>query len=55
MFSCFALILWGFSIDPLLLLYNSTEQETTVLSIFKFQAPSGTQTDLGLFWRYYFS
>jgi hypothetical protein len=35
--------------DPLLLVYNSAEQEILVLSIFKFQGPYGTQTELGFF------
>ena len=40
-------VLWGFSMNPLLLVYNSTEQESPVLCIFKFQGPYGTQMDLG--------
>jgi hypothetical protein len=51
----FCIDLWGFSIDPLYLVHKSTEQETLILCIFKFQGPSGTQTELGFFWRNYFS
>jgi hypothetical protein len=47
----FSIDLWGFFIDLLLLIYNSTEQETLVLSFFTFQGFSGTQTKLGFFWR----
>jgi hypothetical protein len=50
----FCIDLRGFSFDPLYLVYNSAEQKTPVLCIFKFQGPSGTQTKLGFFWRYYF-
>jgi hypothetical protein len=45
----FCINLWGFSIDPLLLVYNSAEHETPVLCIFKFQVPYGTQTERKLF------
>jgi hypothetical protein len=45
----FCIDLWGLSIDPFYLVYNSAEQETSVLRIFKFQGPSGTQTKLGFF------
>jgi hypothetical protein len=38
-----------FSIDPLLLFYNSTERETPILSIFTFHGPYKTQTELGFF------
>jgi hypothetical protein len=50
----FCIDLWGLSIDPLYLVYNSAEQQTPILCIFKFQGPSGTQTELGFFWRNYF-
>jgi hypothetical protein len=42
----FCIDLWGFSIDPLSLVYNSAKQETPILRIFKFQGPSRTQTEL---------
>jgi len=45
----FCIDLWGFSVDPLSLVYNSAEQENPVLCIFKFQGPYGTQMDLGFF------
>ena len=45
----FCIDLWGLSVDPLSLVYNSTEHENPVLCIFKFQGPYGTQTDLGFF------
>jgi hypothetical protein len=41
--------LWGFSIDPPYLGYNSTEQETLFCVFFKFHGPSKTQTELGFF------
>jgi hypothetical protein len=41
--------LWGFTIDTLSLVYNSTEQETHVLCIFKFHRPYGTQMERGFF------
>jgi hypothetical protein len=41
--------LWGFSIDPPYLGYNSTEHENPILCIFMFQEPSWTQIDLGFF------
>jgi hypothetical protein len=47
--------LWGFFISPPYLGYNSAKHETPDLCIFKFQGPSRTQTELGFFWRYYFS
>ena len=42
-------VLWGFSTNPLSLVYNSVEQETPVFGIFTFQGPYGRQTDLGFF------
>jgi hypothetical protein len=47
----FCIDLRGFFIDPLYLVYNFAEHETPVLCIFKFHAPSGTQMELGFFWR----
>ena len=44
-------VLWGFSTNPLSLVYNSAEQETPVFGIFTFQGPYGTQIGLGFFWR----
>jgi hypothetical protein len=51
----FCIDLWGLSIDPLYLVYNYAEHETPVLCFFKFHGLSGTQTELGFFWRNYFS
>jgi hypothetical protein len=51
----FCIDLWGFSIDPIYLVYNSSEQETLCYVFFKFRGPSGTLTEIGLFWHYYFS
>ena len=42
-------ILWGFFTNPLLLVYNSAEQETLVFGIFTFQGPYRTQIGLGFF------
>jgi hypothetical protein len=39
----------GIFIDLLYLVYSFAEQETPMLCIFKFQGPSGTQTELGFF------
>jgi hypothetical protein len=50
----FCIVLRGFSIDPLYLVYNSIEQEAPVLHIFKFHGPSGTQTELIFLWHGYF-
>jgi hypothetical protein len=50
----FCIDLWGFSIDPPYLGYNSAEQEAHVLHIFTFQGPSGTQIEQGFFWSHYF-
>jgi hypothetical protein len=47
--------LWGFSINPDYLVYNSAEQETHVLYIFNFHEPSRTKIELEFFWRDYFS
>jgi hypothetical protein len=48
------IVLRGFSIDPLYLVYNSVEQEAPVLHIFKFHGPSGTQRELIFLWHGYF-
>jgi hypothetical protein len=46
--------MYQFSIDPPYFGYNSVEHETPLLFILTFQRPSGTQIDLGFFWREYF-
>ena len=51
---CYLHVLWGFSKNPLSLVYNSAELETPVFGIFEFQGPYGRQTDLGFFWSSYF-
>jgi hypothetical protein len=50
----FCIDLCKISIDPLSFVYNFAEQETSVLTIFKFQGPFGTQTKLEFFWSQYF-
>jgi hypothetical protein len=45
----------GIFIDPPYLGYNCGEQETSVLHIFTFQEPSGTQSKRGFFWSHHFS
>jgi hypothetical protein len=50
----FYIDLGGFSIDPIYLVYNFIDQETSVLCIFKFQGPSETQMELEFSWRNYF-
>jgi hypothetical protein len=42
-------VLWGFSMNPLSLVYNSAEQETPVSGIFTLQGPYRTQFGLGFF------
>ena len=43
----FYIDLWGFTNDPLYLVYNSAEQENPVLCIFHFQRPIRSQIELG--------
>jgi len=45
---------WGFTNDPLYLVYNSAGQENPVLRIFNFQGPKRSQMDLGFFEDYFF-
>ena len=45
---------WGFTNDPLYLVYNSAGQENPVLGIFNFQGPKRSQMDLGFFEDYFF-
>ena len=47
-------VLWGFSNNPLSLVYNSVELETLIFGILTFSRPYGTQIGLGFFWRQYF-
>ena len=49
----FYIDLWGFTNDPLYLVYNSAEQENPVLCIFHFQRPIRSQIELG-FRRHHF-
>jgi hypothetical protein len=47
----FCIDLWGLSINPPYLMYNSIEQEIPVLSILMFQGPYRTQIERGFFWH----
>jgi hypothetical protein len=48
------MIYGDFSINLFYSVYNSAKQETPDLRIFKFQGPSGTQTEQRFFWHQYF-
>ena len=50
----FYIDLWGFTNDPLYLVYNSAEQENPVLCIFHFQRPIRSQIDLGFLEHHFF-
>ena len=52
--SMFYIDFWGFTNDPLYLVYNSVGQENPVLRIFNFQGPKLSQMDLGFFEDYFF-
>ena len=50
----FYIDLWGFTNDPLYLVYNSAEQEYLVLCIFHFQRPIRIKIDLGFLEHHFF-
>jgi hypothetical protein len=50
----FYIDLWGFTNDPLYLIYKSIEQKFLVLCIFHFQRPIGSQIELGFLEHHYF-
>ena len=50
----FYIDLWGFTNDPLYLVYNSAEQEFPVLCIFHFQRPIRSQIELGFLEGHFF-